>query len=112
MTEPHHHELRLRPVDHPHAKDAYWVIWQGHQVGSIGLQQGAHQQTFWRWSLYDFGAPVRDFATDGDTISRDDAMAGFRQACDRFAADADRMQHMIEYKRDIAERSKHWGPRG
>jgi hypothetical protein len=46
----------------------------------------------------------------GDTLGRDDAMKQFREAGDQFAADPDRLQHVIDVHADIAERSKRWGP--
>jgi hypothetical protein len=86
------------------------VIWNGLEVGSIGLQVGAGGHTFWRWSIDDNGAPCREITTMGDTIGRDDAMAAFRAAWNEYAADPDRLRHMIEVKVDTAERMKRWGP--
>lgn len=104
MNEP----LLLRAVDHPAARDAYRVVWRDIEVGSIGLQQGAGQRVFWHWGLDTVGN--LGFPTRGDTISRDDAMAQFREAWDRFVADPARLQRMVEEKADSAERMKHWGP--
>jgi hypothetical protein len=69
----------LRRVDQPQAKDAYRVIWNGIDVGSIGLQQGSSQRTFWHGAI-DTLVPPPDFAIRGDTISRDDAMVRFGTA--------------------------------
>jgi hypothetical protein len=68
-----------RRIDQAQAKDAYRVIWNGIEVGSIGLQQGSNQRTFWHWAI-DTLVPPPDFAIRGDTISRDDAMVRFRKA--------------------------------
>jgi hypothetical protein len=72
MTPPPDQPLILRKVDHPHAANAFRVIWDGLEVGSIGLQVGASGRTFWRWSIHDNGAPCREISTIGDTLSRDD----------------------------------------
>jgi hypothetical protein len=101
--------LFLRRVDHPHAENAFHVIWRGLAVGSIGLQRGAGQRTFWRWWIFDAGRPYRELTMTGDTMSRDDAMAAFRAAWDEFAADPGRLQHVIDYHAYEAERAKRWG---
>jgi hypothetical protein len=95
MNEP----LILRRVIHPQARDNYGVIWNGIEVGSLGLQVGASGRTFWHWGIDVVLPPPRDFATYGDTMSRDDAMANFRKPWDQFSADADdRPARFVEMK--------------
>jgi hypothetical protein len=110
--QPDAEPLILRKVDHPHARDAFHVIWNGIKVVSTGLQQATGQRTFWRWWIFDAGRPYRELTMSGDTMSRDDAMTAFRQAWNEFAAEPDRLQHVIDFHADIAERSKRWGPGG
>jgi hypothetical protein len=89
--------LILRRVIHPMARDNYRVIWNGFEVGSIGLQVGAGGRTFWHWGI-DTVTPRLPFATHGDTLSKDEAMAAFRAAWNEYAADPDRMRHKVEVK--------------
>jgi hypothetical protein len=103
-------QLILRRTDPD--REAYWVIWRGLKVGSIARQQGASQRTFWRWCIYDAGRPYRELVMGGDALGRDDAMQAFRKAWDLFAADPDRLQHVIRVHADLADRSKRWGPGG
>jgi hypothetical protein len=97
--------LHLRRVDHPHAENAYRVIWNGFEVGSIGLQVGASGHTFWHWGVDDDTAPRLPFATHGDTLSKADAMAAFRTAWNEFASDEGRLRDLVAAKVDAAQRA-------
>jgi hypothetical protein len=96
--------LHLRRVERD--REAFRVVWRGIEVGSIGLQVGAAQRTFWHWGLDAVGS--FEFATRGDTILRDQAMTLFRQAWDEFTADPDRLQRFVE---TVMRTSAMWVPR-
>jgi hypothetical protein len=94
--------LRLRRVVHPMATDNYRVVWNGLEVGSIGIQRGAAQRVFWSWGI---DTPDNlPFATHGEAENRDEATARFRTAWEAFAADPARLAEFVATKQAIAAR--------
>jgi hypothetical protein len=96
--------LTMRRVAHPMTTDNYRVIWDGIEVGSIGVQQGAAQRVFWSWGL-DTIVKV-PFETHGEASGRKEAMAAFRAVWEMFAADADRLAAFVEAKDAIRARDQ------
>ena len=91
--------LLLRKVTgHPQATNAYRVVYYGIEVGSIGLQVGAHQRQFWHWGI-DTVLPRQPFATQGEARDQDEATRLFRATWEVFASDPERLAEFIEMKR-------------
>lgn len=91
--------LTLRKItSHPHVTDAYRVVHDGIEIGSIGKQLGAYQREFWAWGI-DTILPQQVFATDGEARDRVDAMAQFKAAWEVFASDQARLAYFMEMKR-------------
>jgi hypothetical protein len=88
--------LTLRRVHYPMATDNYRVVYDGVEVGSIGVQQGIGATESWRWGI----DTILPKAPSGKAKDRDDAMAQFRAAWDEFSADADRLAYFMGMKRD------------
>jgi hypothetical protein len=100
--------LILRRVESAEAPDGYRVIWRDTEVGSIGLQQSAQRGRFWLWSIDTVQPPPADFATSGETTSRDSALVKFRKAWEHFTANNERLREFIEARKAVAERMKRW----
>lgn len=91
-------QLILKKVeDHPQATDAYRVIYEGVEVGSIGAQLGAGQRRFWSWGI-DTVLPRQPFATHGEGIDRESAMAQFKVAWATFCTDPTRLAAFLDMK--------------
>jgi hypothetical protein len=91
--------LILRKVTgHLQATDAYRVVYDGMEVGSIGLQTDAHQREYWAWGI-DTVLPRQSFATQGEARDQDEAMRLFRATWEVFASDPERLADFIEMKR-------------
>ncbi len=90
--------LTLRRVTgHPQAQNACRVIYDGLEVGSIGLQVGNELREFWSWGI-DSIVSMPTFPTDGEALSRDEAMTLFRAAWIEFASNLDRLAQFMEAK--------------
>jgi hypothetical protein len=91
--------LRLRNVaGHAQAQDAYRVVYDGIEIGSIGKQQGAQQRVFWLWAV-DTVLPRQSFATRGEGRDREDCMAQFKATWDVFISEPARLASFMEAKR-------------
>lgn len=95
--------LKLRKVTgFVHAQNAYRVVMtlddgSDLEIGSIGLQMGAHNQKFWSWGL-DSILARQAFPTDGKAVDREDAMAQFKAMWGLFTADQARPAEFIATK--------------
>jgi hypothetical protein len=91
-------DLTLRKVTgHPQARDAYRVIHNGVEIGSIGEQTGTHQQVFWQWGI-DTVLPRQSFATEGKGRDREDCMKQFRAVWEVFVSEPQRLSQFMEMK--------------
>lgn len=99
-------QLFLRQVQHPAVQpgQAFRVICDAVEVGSIGLQTAAAQRRFWSWGI-DTVEPL-PFVTHGEADSREHAMDRFRAAWLLYAADAARLARLFEVKAATADRMK------
>jgi hypothetical protein len=92
-------DLSLRKATgHPQARDAYRVIYDGIEIGSISKQIGAHHREFWSWGI-DTVLPKQSFATSGEGYDRDDCMKQFRAVWEVFVSDRERIEQFITMKR-------------
>lgn len=92
-------DLLLHKVTgHPMATDAYRVIYDGIEIGSIGKQAGAHQRVFWSWGI-DSVLPRQSFATSGEGRDLEDCMKQFRAVWEVFASEPERLAAFMEAKR-------------
>ena len=92
--------LTLRKViGFPHAPNVYCVVYDGVEVGSIGVQVGQKSLLIhWAWGLTAF-CHDESFRTSGTSESRQDAMAAFKIAWEKFIADPDRLKAMRDARR-------------
>ena len=91
--------LTLRKVTgHPQAENAYRVIFDGIEIGSIGSQIGSHNRQFWTWGI-DTVLPQQRFATFGQADSIGEAMTAFSASWERFIQDPARLQAMRDARR-------------
>jgi hypothetical protein len=91
--------LILRRVKgHLQARNAYRVLYDGIEIGSIGHQVGAHQREYWHWGI-DAVLSRQPFKTDGEARDREDAMAQFRAVWEVFSSDAQRLAAFLAEKR-------------
>lgn len=91
--------LLLHTVDHPTAVNNYRVIYDGEEVGSIGIQTGLGSQTLWAWGI-DCALPRQDFQTDGRGRDREDCMRQFKDAWHKFSRKPERLEEFLTTKRN------------
>ena len=67
MIEP---TLILRKVtSHPNATNAYRVVFDGVEVGSIGEQIGEGRRQFWSWGIDTVRPPDKEIITRGEAAT-------------------------------------------
>lgn len=91
--------LLLRKVEgHSHATDNYRVVYEGEEIGSIGIKNGKEASQFWAWGI-DVVLPQQDFPTDGMGRDREDCMTQFKAAWHKFSRNPERLEEFMTIKR-------------
>ena len=98
MTEP---TLILRKVtDHAQASNAYRVVYDGVEVGSIGEQLGAGRRQFWSWSIDTVLPPDKTIITRGEGGDLNHCMLLFKEAWHKFSRNPERLADFMQAKKD------------
>jgi hypothetical protein len=97
--------LYLRKIDATTARDSYRVrLNTGMEIGSIGLQTGAHNEEYWTWGIDTVLPPDREIASDGRGQDLEDCKRQMKNAWHKFSRNPDRLEKFTEMKR-AAQRS-------
>ncbi len=95
-------DLYLRKVTHPEARKNYRVLLKDDgdeiELGSIGIRDTTDIYSAWHWGI-DTVIPMRSIESEGNGKDRDDCMARFREAWQRFAADEANLMAFLDAKK-------------
>ena len=98
MIEP---TLILRKVtSHPNATNAYRVVFDGVEVGSIGEQIGEGRRQFWSWGIDTVLPPDKEIITRGEGGDLNHCMLLFKEAWHKFSRNPERLADFMQAKKD------------